>query len=109
LDALIDFTIDDQRLETGCLFYKMRAGKHRLGPKTRERIDEIDAAAVHGFEAYLKGQQDAGNWSSNQSTALMARYLMEQIGLALTQRASREDLGEIRGSLNLALSVIRTS
>jgi AcrR family transcriptional regulator len=32
LDALIDFASDDPRMETGCLFYKMRAGKHRLGP-----------------------------------------------------------------------------
>jgi AcrR family transcriptional regulator len=35
LDALIDFASDDPRMETGCLFYKMRAGKHRLGPETR--------------------------------------------------------------------------
>nr|WP_282563285.1 TetR/AcrR family transcriptional regulator [Gymnodinialimonas phycosphaerae] len=107
LDALIDFALNDQRLETGCLFYKMRAGKHRLGPKTRQRVEEIDAAAVHAFETYLKGQQDAGAWASDQPTALIARYLMEQIGLALTQRATQEDLAGIRSSLTLALSVIR--
>ncbi|MGA0807271.1 MAG: TetR/AcrR family transcriptional regulator, partial [Pseudohongiellaceae bacterium] len=45
LDALIDFASDDPRLETGCLFYKMRAGKHRLGPQTRARLEETDAAA----------------------------------------------------------------
>jgi AcrR family transcriptional regulator len=34
LSALIDFASADPRMETGCLFYKMRAGKHRLGPTT---------------------------------------------------------------------------
>ena len=29
---------------TGCLFYKMRAGKHRLGPLPRARVKTIDAA-----------------------------------------------------------------
>ncbi|OAN70679.1 hypothetical protein A8B78_04295 [Jannaschia sp. EhC01] len=109
LDALIDFALNDHRLETGCLFYKMRAGKHRLGPKTRQRVEEIDAAAVQAFEAYLKGQRDAGAWDSDQPTALIARYLMEQIGLALTQRATQEDLAGIRSSLTLALSVIRNA
>src|SRR6056297_518766 len=45
LEALIDFASADPRMETGCLFYKMRAGKHRLGPQTRARVEEIDTAA----------------------------------------------------------------
>ena len=108
LGALIDFAVDDPRLETGCLFYKMRAGKHRLGPKTRARVDEIDAAAIQGFEAYLKGQQDAGGWHSDQPIDVVARYLREQIGLALTQRATTQDVAVIRASLTLALSVLRS-
>ena len=75
LGALIDFAVDDPRLETGCLFYKMRAGKHRLGPKTRARVDEIDATAIQGFEAYLKGQQEACGWLSDQPFGVVARYL----------------------------------
>jgi AcrR family transcriptional regulator len=106
LSALIDFAVDDPRLETGCLFYKMRAGKHRLGPKTRARVDEIDAAAIQGFEAYLTGQQDASGWQSDQPIDVVARYLREQIGLALTQRATTQDVTGIRASLTLALSVL---
>lgn len=109
LEALIDFAVEDTRLETGCLFYKMRAGKHRLGPKTRQRVDEIDAAAVQGFDGYLHDQREAGGWDSDQPTSLVARYLMEQIGLALTQRATGEDRSTIRASLMLALCVIDTS
>ncbi|GAB5447876.1 TetR/AcrR family transcriptional regulator [Gymnodinialimonas sp.] len=107
LDALIDFAVTDTRLETGCLFYKMRAGKHRLGPKTLARVEEIDAAAVHGFDAYLKGQQAAGAWNSVQPTPLIARYLMEQIGLTLTQRATMDDTSGLKDALSLALSVIK--
>jgi AcrR family transcriptional regulator len=109
LAALVDFAVDDQRLETGCLFYKMRAGKHRLGPRTRARIDEIDAAAVRGFEAYLRGQQKAGCWDSDQPTSLIARYLIEQIGLALAQRATQHDKAEIRRSLALAFSAVKNT
>ena len=109
LDALIDFAVDDARLETGCLFYKMRAGKHRLGPKTRARVNEIDAAAVQAFTAYLEGQKQAEEWNSDQPTPLVARYLMEQIGLTLTQRATDEDPAQIRAALALALSVIKTN
>jgi len=36
LDALIDFTTADARLETSYLFHKMRTGRHRLGPKTSQ-------------------------------------------------------------------------
>ena len=108
LGALIDFAVDDPRLETGCLFYKMRAGKHRLGPKTRARVDEIDATAIQGFEAYLKGQQESGGWLSDQPIGVVARYLREQIGLALTQRATTQDVAVIRASLTLALSVLRS-
>ena len=108
LGALIDFAVDDPRLETGCLFYKMRAGKHRLGPKTRARVDEIDATAIQGFEAYLKGQQESGGWLSDQPIGVVARYLREQIGLALTQRATTQDVAVIRASLPLALSVLRS-
>jgi AcrR family transcriptional regulator len=107
MEALIDFAVENPRLETGCLFYKMRAGKHRLGPKTRARVDEIDTDAVQAFETYLEGQQAAGGWHSAQPKPLVARYLMEQIGLALTQRATVEDASQIRASLSLALSVIK--
>jgi AcrR family transcriptional regulator len=107
LEALIDFAVNDPRLETGCLFYKMRAGKHRLGPQTRDRVDQIDAAAVQGFETFLQARQDAGEWNSPHPIPMLARYLREQIGLALTQRATMSDSAQIRAALTMALSVIK--
>jgi AcrR family transcriptional regulator len=105
LDALIDFASDDPRMETGCLFYKMRAGKHRLGPKTRARVDEIDAAAQKAYMAMLQSARDAGEWPDQLSVEAGAKYLGEQIALAITQRASGEDPARIREMLTLALSV----
>lgn len=107
LDALTEFASRDPKMETGCLFYKMRAGKHRLGPRTRERVDEIDAAAVQAYEAFLEARRAAGDWTSGLPAAVAARYLSEQIALALTQRAAGEDKDEIHATLSLALSVIR--
>ena len=105
LEALIDFASDDPRMETGCLFYKMRAGKHRLGPKTRARIDEIDAAAQAAHATFLRSCRDAGDWPGGLSVEAGAQYLGEQIALAITQRASGEDPARIREMLTLALSV----
>ena len=105
LAALIDFASDDPRMETGCLFYKIRAGKHRLGPDTRARVEEIDAAAQAAYAAFLQAARHAGEWPDGLSVEAGAKYLGEQIALAITQRASGEDPARIREMLTLALSV----
>ena len=105
LAALTDFASDDPRLETGCLFYKMRAGKHRLGPKTRARVEEIDAAAQAAYVAFLQAARDAGDWPDGIPVEAGAKYLGEQVALAITQRAAGEDRGRIREMMELALSV----
>ncbi|KPQ15121.1 MAG: transcriptional regulator, TetR family [Rhodobacteraceae bacterium HLUCCO18] len=106
LDALVDFACADPRMETGCLFYKMRAGKHRLGPETRARVEEIDAAAHAAYAAFLQSRRDAGDWPGALSVEEGATYLGEQIALAITQRASGVDPARIRAMLELALSVL---
>ncbi|MEL6617946.1 MAG: TetR/AcrR family transcriptional regulator [Pseudomonadota bacterium] len=107
LDALIDFAAADPRMETGCLFYKMRAGKHRLGPETRALIEELDANAQAAYEAFLTACRDSGDWSAELSVEAGAKYLGEQIALAVTQRASGENPARVREMLTLALSVFR--
>lgn len=109
LAAFIEFASRDPKMATGCVFFKMRAGKHRLGPKTLEGIEKIDAAAVNAFETYLNSRRELGDWVSDQSSVVVARYLVEQIGLALMQRAAGEDPAQIEASLSLALSVIQRS
>lgn len=106
LAALIDFASDDPRMETGCLFCKMRVGKHRLGPETRARVEEIDAAAQAAYAGFLQSARDAGDWPDGLSVEAGATYLGEQIALAITQRASGEDKARIREMLTLALSVL---
>jgi AcrR family transcriptional regulator len=105
LDALIDFATADPRMETGCLFNKMRAGKHRLGPETRARVEEIAVAAQAAFTMFLLSCRDAGDWPDGLSVESAAKYLSEQITLATTQRASGEDPAGVREMLELALSV----
>lgn len=109
LAALTHFAAEDAKMATGCVFYKMRAGKHRLGPKTLERVNALDQGAVDGFTAYLETRRTAGDWRANRPTATVARYLVEQIGLALTQRAAGEAPAQVRETLALAFSVIETA
>jgi TetR/AcrR family transcriptional regulator, copper-responsive repressor len=109
LDALVEFACADPRMETGCLFHKMRNGKHRLGPQTRARVEELDAGARGAYEAFLQRCRDAGEWPADRSVHAWARYLSEQIGLAITQRASGEDVRDVRETLMLALSVFESA
>ncbi len=106
LDAMIDFASDDPRMETGCLFYKMRAGKHRLGPLTRARVEQIDAAGQAAYAAFLQSRRDAGEGIGGLPVDVAAEYLGEQIALAITRRAAGEDAARIRVMLTLALSVL---
>jgi hypothetical protein len=107
LEALFVFAAEDPKMEKGCVFYKMRAGKHRLGPDTLARVQALDAGAVDAFTQYLEARRMAGDWVSTLSAEQGARYLVEQIGLALTQRAAGEDPGMVRDMLKLALSAIK--
>ncbi|MEO1798342.1 MAG: TetR/AcrR family transcriptional regulator [Pseudomonadota bacterium] len=106
LAGLIHFASQDQKMQTGCVFYKMRGGKHRLGPMTRARVEEIAEGAVAGFEAFLTARRAAGDWPGAQTPKTAARYLFEQVGLALTQRAAGEPEEDIRAGLTLALTAI---
>ncbi len=105
LDALIDFACADPRMETGCLFYKMRAGKHRLKPETRARVEALDTQAREAYAASLRACAAEGALPPGLSVEAGARYLAEQVGLAITQRASGEDPTDIRKTLTLALSI----
>lgn len=106
LAALIDFACADPRMETGCLFHKMRAGRHRLGPETRARVEEIDRAAHAAYAAFLTSRREAGEGTGGPPVETGARYLGEQLGLAVTQRAAGEDPRRVRETLSLALSVL---
>jgi AcrR family transcriptional regulator len=96
LDALIDFASGDPRMETGCLFYKMRAGKHRLGPDTLARVEEIDAAAQAAYVAFLQAARNAGaramtfsrrSTNSQRASSMVSALLSD--GIALKSKLSR--------------------
>lgn len=107
LDALVEFAAEDPSMETGCLYHKMRAGKHRLGPKTLARVEEIEATAATAYATFLHSCTGSDDWPGGLSVEVGAKYLHDQIALALSQRAHSEDPATIREMLNLALSVFR--
>ncbi|MEM7076557.1 MAG: TetR/AcrR family transcriptional regulator [Pseudomonadota bacterium] len=106
MDALVDYACTHPTTECGCLFYKMRAVRHRLGPRTRERVDEMTTRSRAFFAEFLQSRRKAGDWTSPVSRELAARYLVDQIGFALMQRASGDDPDEVRDTLKLALSAL---
>ena len=109
LEALVHFASEDPKMATGCVFYKMRAGKHRLGPMTRGRVEEIYSGAVEAFTTYLEARRAVGDWRDDVAPRTAARYVVEQIGLALTQRAAGEPPTQVRDTLKLAVSAIQAT
>lgn len=109
LEALVHFASEDPKMATGCVFYKMRAGKHRLGPMTRGRVEEIYTGAVEAFTTYLEARRTVGDWRDDVAPRTAARYVVEQIGLALTQRAAGEAPNQVRDTLKLAVSAIQAT
>jgi AcrR family transcriptional regulator len=107
LKAVARFATEDARMETGCVFFKMRAGKHRLGPDTRDLVAALDAGAVAGFVAWLNERRAAGDWAGDLPAETVGRYLVEQVGLALQQRAAGEDSVQVRATFDLAMTPIR--
>ncbi len=105
--AVIAFAARDPLMRTGCVFFKTRAGKHRLGPLTRAKVDEIEGAAVAAFAGFLEARRTAGQWAGSQSPQLAARFIVEQIGLALMQRAAGTPEDSIEDMMRLALSALR--
>lgn len=60
LEALIVFMSEDARYEHGCLFVKMRGAQLDLGPKTRAKVAEIEAATVEIFTRFFSEQPEEG-------------------------------------------------
>lgn len=105
LAKLVEFACDDPRLATGCMFYKMRNGKHRFGPETQARIETLDHAAEDAYRAVLHRCRAEGDDLGGIPVDTGAHYLGAQIGLAIMQRAAGESSEQVRASLELALSV----
>ena len=107
LSALLEFATDDPRMATGCLFHKLRMHRHRLGPQTRAAVEAIEKQAEACTTRFLQERLAAGDWQGGVSPAVGARYLFEQLGLAIGLRASGEDPRRVRALFGLALSVFR--
>lgn len=105
LAAFVDFASDDPQMATGCMYHKMLAARHRLGPETRARVEEIDARGRAAYAAYFTARRAAGDWPGTLDPDTAARFLADQVGLALGQRAAGVPPAQIRATMSLALSV----
>lgn len=107
LEALIDFISEDSRYEHGCLFVKMRAARLDLGPKTRAKVAEIDAAMLETYKSFFRSSRRNGDWLGRMAPSFAAQYLHAQIGLAASQRALGVKSTAVKLCLQYALSVLR--
>lgn len=107
LDALINFASDDPQMETGCLFVKMRSGRSRFGVQTQAKLADIETQALELYVRFFRESHERGEWPGRISADLAASYLMEQLGLAVTQRAAGRSRESVRELFNLSLSVLQ--
>lgn len=106
LDELIKFASEDPQMETGCLFIKMRAERSRYGVQTQSKLAEIETHALRIYVRFFKNSHEQGEWSASIPAELAATYLLEQFGLAITQRAAGRNKESVRELLALSLSAL---
>jgi AcrR family transcriptional regulator len=97
---------EDISHQNGCLFVKMRSERIKVGPKTQNRIKEIDEELFGLFCEFFRHSKENGEWSGKISNKEAARYLNSQFELALTQRARGVSTKEINKVLSMSLSVL---
>jgi AcrR family transcriptional regulator len=107
LEAMLCFAGEDPRLESGCLFVKMRSARSRFGPQTQSRLTAVEARILKGYTQFFAEAEASGEWDGDLAPELAARYLHEQLGLALSQRASGTSAESVRALLTLAISALR--
>ena len=107
LDELIKIASEDPQMETGCLFIKMRAERLRFGVQTQAKLADIETQALKLYVRFFKSSHERGEWSANIPAKLAATYLLEQFGLAVTQRAKGRNKDSIRELLTLSLSPLK--
>ena len=106
-DELIKIASEDPQMETGCLFIKMRAERSRFGVQTQAKLADIETQALKLYVRFFKSSHERGEWSANIPAKLAATYLLEQFGLAVTQRAKGRNKDSIRELLTLSLSPLK--
>jgi TetR/AcrR family transcriptional regulator, copper-responsive repressor len=107
LDELIKFASEDPQMETGCLFIKMRAVRSRFGIQTQAKLADIETQALSLYVRFFKNSHERGEWSASITAELAATYLLEQFGLAVTQRAAGRNKESVRELLTLSLSALK--
>jgi AcrR family transcriptional regulator len=107
LDALVSFAADDPQMEAGCLFVKMRATRSRFGPQTRALLAAMEKHFQAHYTQFFTDAAACGEWHGGVATDLAANYLQEQMGLAVSQRATGKLSEAVHAFLMLAISVLR--
>jgi hypothetical protein len=97
---------EDPRYEHGCLFVKMRAARLDLGPKTRAKVAEIEAATVEAYTRFFRSSRKKGEWLGCMKPHFAAQYLHARICLAASQRALGVEPAAVKLCLQYALSVL---
>jgi AcrR family transcriptional regulator len=111
LDSLIEFTTRDETpdVPSGCLFAEMRSFRWRLGPVTREHVDQLREGAIAAYAAWLKRCADRGEIELPAPLEVTAAYVDAQLTMMLTRVSAGEDPGTVRAHASLAFAVLTES
>jgi len=107
LDELIKFASESPQMETGCLFIKMRARRSRFGDQTQAKLADIETQALTLYVRFFNNSHSRGEWSASITAEVAASYLLEQFGLAVTQRAAGRNKDSVRELFTLSLLALK--
>jgi TetR/AcrR family transcriptional regulator, copper-responsive repressor len=108
LGSLIDFATREETAEVpaGCLFAKMRSFRWRLGPITGAHVDQLRAAAIAAYAAWLQRCADNGDIELPAALETTATYVDAQLTTMLTRISAGEDPKLVRSHARLAFAVL---
>jgi len=106
LDAMISFVSEDPQMQLGCLFIKMRTSRSRFGKQTQAKLFAIESHFAEAYTRFFREGGMTGEWSGRVSSEFASIYLLEQLSLAVSQRAAGKSPELVRELLELAVSAL---
>ena len=107
LDDLVVGLTSDRGVPAGCLFAKMRITPHRLGPKTRRRIETIKAEMRAAYRRWICRSHERGELNPDVDVDVGTHFLDTQITTLLMQMSTDEEPDMIRAQARVAFAGLK--
>lgn len=111
-DSAIAFMLQDRDaagLPRGCLFVMMRAQRHRFGPKTRAKIDQLRGLFLDGISAWIEAAKQKGQLAETLPTRIAVHHIDAQHAGAMRMQREGVPSEQIDALLRFGFAALRSA